>query len=362
MKLENIRFYKNKKLYYGSVTFEDNIEKIQYSDNTGLHSPILIPAYTDIHCHGGFGYDIMDSNAEELCIMGEKLLETGTGAYMPTLVSGDVSTLEKAIENIATAKEKHRGAKILGVHMEGTFISKNRSGIMDEKYIYNMDPTLLDRFLSYGLKLRITVAPENNGAMEFIKYAKEKDCYVSMGHSLCTAEQALEAVEKGADCVTHIFNAMKPMGHREPNLSGIGLSSDIYCEMICDTYHIDPHIMNIVYKTKGSSKGIIISDGMCAMGMKEGKYTFCGKDVYVKNGKATDINGTLAGSICTMHGGVLGLMKATGESIENILPWAIENPAYAVGEEPFSIEEGTSPTLLLLDEKYNIKNAFRLGD
>lgn len=355
MELKGIRYFKNNKLCFGSISLGRGIEEITPIDAYDENSPILIPSYIDLHCHGGFGYDIMTCNSNMLCEFGEKLLSVGTGIYMPTLVGADFDMLEKLVEQLALAKEKHIGAEIAGVHIEGTFISKKKCGIINEKYIYPPDIRLVDRLLKYNLKLRFTVAPETDGALDFIEYAVKNGCMVSLGHSVADNKITNMALSRGADLITHIFNAMPALNHREPNLLSTALTMPVFCEVICDTYHISKEILKLIYMLKGRDKGIIVSDSISAMGLDEGKYSFCNKEIFVSGGKATDINGTLAGSICNIHTGVLNMLRSANVTFEEILPWAITNPAKALNIEDHIISVGKSPSMLLLDNTYNIK-------
>ncbi len=360
MNINNIRIFTNNRLQYGSIKFRESdnyIEEIHLTSNINPNAPILTPAFIDIHCHGGFGYEVMDCTPSDFQNLSRKLLSVGTGLYMPTLVGGDYDKIEKVTESAAAAAEHNIGAKIIGIHIEGTFISPQKSGIMDKKYIYLPDIKLVDRLLQYRLPLRFTVAPETEGAMEFIEYAVNHGCFVSLGHSCCNYETAVNAFEKGANCITHLFNAMLPLNHREPNLVGMGLTSNAYCEVICDTYHISKSVLSLIYKAKGEDKGIIISDSMNAAGMPDGKYRFCGKDIFVKNGRATDENGTLAGSVCTMQTGAKNMFNIT-HNPQAVLKWAVSNPAQAVGITNHNIEPGNSVPMLLLDSNFNIKEVF----
>lgn len=355
MELKNIRYFKDNTLQYGNITIGNSIEKITPLSSTNNDSDILIPTHIDLHCHGGFGYEVMDCDSNMLCELNKKLLSVGTGMYMPTLVGDNYDKIEKVVEQIAIAKEKNIGAEIIGAHIEGTFISKDKCGIINPKFIYPPDIKLIDRLLKYNLKLRFTIAPELPNAIDFIEYATKKGCYISLGHTKANSTISKQAIDKGATIITHIFNAMLPLTHREPNLVGVALTQPVFCEAICDTIHINPQVLKLIYMAKGRDKGIIISDSISAMGLKDGKYTFCNKDIYISNGKAVDKNGVLAGSICNMHTGLLNMVKITGARLEDILPWTSTNPGKALNINNHIISSGEKTSMLLLDKNLNIK-------
>lgn len=305
------------------------------ADSTGVITDIcekseaergILPPFVDIHIHGGCGVDIMNASVQEICALSDCLYNYGVGAYMPTTVAKDYDSILSAAANIKKAAEEGKGAKIIGIHTEGPFISKDYKGIMEEKYIRSCDTKLFDslREVMGDLKIRFTIAPEAENAVDFCRYVTDNGGYVSMGHSGADAECCRDIVKAGASSYTHIFNAMAPLHHRKSSILSSALTDDNYAELICDFVHISKDCVKIAAKAK-EDKIILITDAMEAMGKGRGKYIFCGSEISVDENSARDSSGRLAGSILTMAKAVENMAEITG--LKKAVKYACENPA-----------------------------------
>lgn len=318
----------------------------------------VIPAFIDIHTHGCKGFDFLDTPAEGMEEVFNFYETHGVKTLYPTIVTASETMLLNAIINVRKAAKMYKNINIPGVHIEGPFISLKQPGCHKVSEIRN--PTLeeLDKICeaANGLKIKITIAPEIAGAEVFIKEAVRRGINIGIGHSDADSETVKKAISWGADTMVHLYNAMSPLHHRKPGCVGMGLLSDVYTELIVDGYHINPDIVKLTYKIKGTDKLVLITDSMMATGMPDGKYSIGGIDVYMKNGKVTTIDGVLAGSTLNLNDAVKNLMKFADVSLEEAIVCATRNPAKAVGiyDKIGSIEKGKKSNILILDKSGTI--------
>lgn len=310
----------------------DIVTEICEKEITGCFNKAVIPPFVDIHIHGGFGVDIMSVESSEIMYLSKRLYKDNVGAYLPSTVAKSYDEILKCGERVKTAalKQLENGnkeyAEILGIHIEGPFISKKYKGIMEEKYITDCEFKLYEdlKEIMGDLKIRFTIAPDCKGAEEFCKYVTENGDLVSIGHSNAAYEECRSIEKAGASSYTHLFNAMSPLHHREIGTAGAGLMSEKYTELICDNVHISKPCIELTAKLR-ADKIILITDAMEAMGSENGSYVFCGKRVTAYNGFVKDENGTLAGSVLTMKKAVENMAEITG--YEKAVKMAAENPA-----------------------------------
>lgn len=331
MKYQDINFL-NKKYKYvkGDITLENGIitdiaEKDSSKDG-------IIPPFVDIHIHGGYGVDIMYAEPEEIQHLSRKLFEHNVGAYMPTTVAKDYDSILKTAENVKKAALSSEGAEIVGIHIEGPFISREYRGIMEEKYVVPCDIKLFDslREVMGNLKIRFTIGPECENAESFCKYVTDNGGYISMGHSNASIRQCKRL--KGAGSYTHVFNAMSPLHHREDSILTAALTDDLYTELICDFIHVSPKCAEILTRLKGD-KIILITDALKAMGQGNITFEFCGKEIKTTDNGARDNEGRLAGSVLTMENAFENLLKIS--DIKTAVKAACENPAELLGLEKY---------------------------
>jgi N-acetylglucosamine-6-phosphate deacetylase len=250
-------------------------------------------------------------------------------------------------------------ADMIGVHLEGPFISTKRAGAQPIHHIKDPD---IDLFLTWQnqsghlIKL-VTMAPEQKNGLTFLEEVQKSGVVASIGHSDATYAEVQEAINKGLTYVTHLYNGMRGLHHREPGVAGAALShSELVAEMIVDGVHIHPSVVKSTFKGKGANEIILITDAMRAKGLGEGEYDLGGQRVCVGDGKALLEDGTLAGSILTMDEAVRNMMKYTGCSLRDITKMTAENPAKQLGiwSKVGSIAVGKKADLVLLDENLKV--------
>jgi N-acetylglucosamine-6-phosphate deacetylase len=320
------------------VWVEDGkIERIEGGEENDS-TVTLTAGFFDVHVHGAVGQDFMTATAEGVEVAGRFLASRGVAFYLPTTVTGPVEGTLKALERLAAAIEGTQQEMVavpLGVHLEGPFISHTKRGVQPEAFIEGPSVALFERYweAARGRIRLMTIAPELPGALELIAHAVGRGVRVSLGHSNATAEETLAGIAAGAVSATHMFNAMRAMDHREPGIAGTVLDyHDLYAEMICDGVHVDPSMVRMWLTMKGEERGILITDGISATGMSEGRYMLGDLEVEVKGGVCLS-GGVLAGSVLTMDRAVENVHEFTGVGLGAAVRLASRNPARMMGLE-----------------------------
>ncbi|GAA0123990.1 N-acetylglucosamine-6-phosphate deacetylase [uncultured Clostridium sp.] len=316
----------------------------------------ISPGFIDIHVHGSKGFDVMDGNIKAIENISKSLCAHGVTGFLPTTMTMSIEDIHKALKAIKDFMHmKFDGSKVLGVHLEGPFISPIYKGAQNEKYILSPTIEIIKPYIDI-IKI-ITIAPEMDENHIFIKSMnKNKNMLLSIGHTNSTYEQAMSAIEDGIKSATHCFNAMTPLHHRNPGVVGAILNSDIYCEFIADTIHVHPALYTILEKIKGEDRIILISDAMRAACMKSGNYDLGGQRVFVSNERATLEDGTLAGSLLTLDKAVKNMKVHSRLDIEKIIKMVTINPASAIGIDDMSgtIEIGKHADFTVFNENIDI--------
>lgn len=317
----------------------------------------IAPGLIDLHIHGYLGKDVCDGSVESMKIISKGLLENGVTGYLPTTMTVDMSTIVSAIEACRTVKESGEfyGSQIFGVHAEGPFISVSKKGAQDERFILTPDAEFVKKY-SDIIKI-ITLAPEEDENFAAIKEIKENtDVVVSMGHTSADYKTAMEGVRAGVRHATHLFNAMTPLTHRAPGVVGAALNSDVSCELIVDTYHVDAALFDTVYKLKGR-KMCIITDCLPAGGLPEGEYTLGGTPIVYKGNICRLMDGTIAGSVLRLNQGVWNVYKNSSIPLHECVNLASLNPATVIGlgDRKGSLAVGKDADIIVLDESFNLK-------
>ncbi len=319
---------------YPVIVVDDGHIRTITSGDPNSSSDTLTAPFLDIHVHGACTHDFMAATPREIEEVGRFLARHGVGHYLPTTVTSPLDLTLRALETLADAigtqpSRDEPQAIPVGIHLEGPFVSHIKRGVHPAGCILEPSVALFDRFqqAARGHIRLMTLAPELPNALELIEHATRTGVRVTMGHSNATAAQTLAALAAGASSSTHLFNAMRPLDHREPGIVGTILDrDDVYAEAICDGVHVDPAIIRLWLKLKGEHKAILVTDGMSATGMPDGTYMLGDFPVEVRRGVCLSGN-TLAGSVLTMDQAVHNLQAFTGSSLAVAVHLASRNPA-----------------------------------
>lgn len=332
----------------------------------------LIPGLIDIHVHGAGGFDTMDGTDQAMRTLGHTLLAEGTVAFLPTTMSSPPDALNSVLESIHAAQgdPDAQGAEILGVHMEGPFLSLQYKGAQAGGSLYPSDrndaaailESLAKRYP--GLIRVLTLAVERPDFAELARVARAQGIILSAGHSNAGYEAMRQAVRLGVSQVTHAFNAMPGIHHRRPGLlTEALLNPDISLELIADGVHIHPAVLELALRLKPAEKVALVSDGTRAVGMPDGTYELGGQLTTVKAGVATLADGTIAGSAFPLLKGVQTLVKHLGYPLPEAVRYASLNPARLLGIDHRlgSIAIGKEATFIRLDSSLNVKQVWLRG-
>lgn len=342
-KFENALIYvEGQGLVRTSVTFDTRIVSVgEKADGAPIPVPenaIVVPGFIDRHIHGAGGADTMDGSRSALTTFADTLAREGTTRFLATTVTQSVPNLMQALHAVRDYCDLDRkeGAAVLGVHLEGPFISSLHAGAQPPEYIIAPDIALFDKLnAACGNAIRaITLAPESEGGAAFIRHAVQQNVAVSIGHSDATYEQVAAAVEDGATCVTHCYNAQRGLHHREAGVVGAAMLLDgLYTELIADTVHVSVPAMRLLYKNKPHGKLVLVTDALRAKGVGDGEIDLGGQTVTVHGVEARLQNGTLAGSILPMNIAVRNFVTEVGASFCDAVDCATINAACSIGAE-----------------------------
>lgn len=358
MKIENAAVFSengsfiNKTVYTSGEYFsEKSIDQIEIDAQGSL----LIPGLIDVHFHGCAGSDFCDATPEALHTIAAEELMYGVTTICPasmTLPEDELLTIFENAAAFAKAPKKEPLARLKGIHLEGPFISPAKKGAQNEDFIKKPETAMFQQLqeASGNLIKLITIAPEVDGALDFIE-SHSSLVHISLGHTSSNYETAMRAFERGASHMTHLYNAMPGLTHREPGPIGAAIDSEnVMVEVICDGIHIHPAIIRATFKLFGDERVILVSDSMRAAGMKDGSYTLGGQEVTVEGRFARLKDGTIAGSVTNLME-CMRTAVSMGIPLESAVKGATINPARSIGidEQYGSIEEGKFADCLLLD-------------
>lgn len=327
----------------------------------------VVPGFIDIHTHGGCGTDVNAASREEFEKIGHFFALQGTTSWLCSVLTDTKEQTEKVIHEAVAHMEKHENcADLLGIHLEGPFLSVEYKGAMPEELLKKPDMNLLEEYQrEAGGKIRyITVSPEVEGIPEAVPKMKEMGITVAIGHSGADYETAKKCIDNGAAACTHTCNAMKLLHQHFPAIMGAVLESDVYCEVICDGRHLHPGTVRMILKAKGYDRVVAVTDSIMAAGLPDGEYRLGVNDVVVEQGDAKlKSNGVRAGSTLTTGSALKNFIMFTGEEMEDVLPLLTMNPARLIGADDRigSLEQGKDGDVLILDEQYNIVDTFVKG-
>lgn len=327
---------------------------------------IVAPGLVDTHIHGYAGKDIMNAEEGALNVISKGLLECGVTSFLPTTLTDSKEKTDAALKRVAAEYKDVEGAKVRGIFLEGPFFTEKYKGAQNPSYMSDPKIDYLKEWkeISDGLVNKIAIAPEREGASDFIKKANAMGVRVALGHSDASFDQAVAAVDAGANIFVHTYNGMSGLHHREPGMVGAAMSTDAISELICDGHHVNPNAANILMNAKGRDKIALITDCMSAGGMADGDYMLGEFPVRVEGGTARlKEGGSLAGSILKLK-----------EAVKNVVDWEIADifeaiqmasliPAKSVGIDNVcgKLHEGYSADFIVLDYDMNLEKTFLNG-
>ncbi len=364
---------KDKIIENHALLYSDVIEGVVPCDEVPQSAEIIdakggyvAPGLIDLHIHGYLRCDVCDGREESIRTISEGIVKNGVTGYLPTTMTEDMSVIENALSVCRDLKEESKtwkGAEILGVHAEGPFISESKKGAQDAKYIRKPDAKFVKKYADI-IKI-ITLAPEEdeNDFAAIREICCDTDVVVSMGHTSANYETAVAGVKAGVSHATHLFNAMTPLSHRAPGVVGAALTTDVSCELIVDTVHVDKNLYNLIWKQKGR-KLVFITDCLPAGGLPVGEYTLGGQKIFYDGTICRLADGTIAGSVLHLNQGVWNVYKNSDIPLYECVNCASLNPATTIGlqDRKGSLEKGKDADIIITDEKFEITATIVRGD
>src|SRR5580692_3188723 len=353
-----------------AIGSRDDLTVPQGAQEIQASGKIAVPGFIDVHIHGAGGHDVMEGTEEALSTVARTLAAHGTTSFVATTVTASPDSICASAEGIARyitlqQQAEDNRAQVLGVHFEGPFISPVRRGVHPTEWITLPSAALLQRFTEAagGYAQILTIAPELLGAMPCIDAARKAGLVVAMGHTDATYEQARAAIAHGVRHAVHVYNAMRPFSHRDSGVIGAVLTSlDVTAELIADGVHVEEAAMRILLQAKGAGCVILVSDGISATGMPDGKYMLGKFEITVADGVCRNSEGKLAGSTLTLDRAlrnIVGLGIPLGDAVRMLT----SNPAKLVGLEfkKGALRTGADADIVLLNEALEVTNVWARG-
>jgi len=325
---------------------------------------ILLPGFIDLHVHGASGFDFMDASKEAFEEITRYHARNGTCALAATTLSGSSESIEKAIIAAARFEAGNDCAEVAAIHLEGPYLNPKRSGAQDRESIRLPDAVEIERWIGHAglLAITMTIAPELDGAAAVIEGFRDRIIF-SIGHTDASYSDTVNAIERGARRLTHLFNAMPPLHHRDPGpIAAAAVEPLVTVELIADGVHLHPAVLRIAAEMF-HSRTTLVTDAMRACGMPDGSYALYSYEVTVRDGEARLIDGTLAGSVLTMAGAVRNMVELAGLPLERVVPMATEIPARVIGihDRKGKLREGFDADIVVLSSKLEIDRILLRG-
>lgn len=376
MLIKNTTIYTEAEVIKGSLAIKNGkIEQIfdGIPDDLTLYQDIIdgsnlnvIPGFIDTHIHGANGADVMDATTEAISTIANYLVSEGTTSFLATTITQSTENIERALTNLAQYENEASGAEMIGIHLEGPFIEKSKAGAQPLEYIKKPDLDLFNHWQEIsGHKIKtITLAPEHDQGWHFTSALRKAGVNVSAGHTNANFSELDKAVKHGVNQMTHLCDAMSGIHHRDIGAVGLAfLSDELKAEIIADGIHVDPTMLQLIYRNIGPKRLIIITDAMRAKGLEPGDYELGGQPVRVTEDRAVLDNGSLAGSILNMIDGAKQFFALPNVSIQDIIQMTSVNPAKQAGvfKDKGSIAVGKDADLLLVDHDLNLKMTLKKG-
>jgi N-acetylglucosamine-6-phosphate deacetylase len=349
-----------------SISNENNIKDIEIEEIHEYGDSIAIPGLIDIHIHGGYGIDIAEGRYEKLKNLSKILVKKGVTTFLPTIASMSIEDIKRCIDSVKRVIiESKESSEILGLHLEGRYISKIKKGAQPEEHISKPDFEEFLKMFEYseGLLKRVTIAPEVEGAIEFIKDVSSLGVIVALGHTNATYEEASKGIDAGAKLTTHTFNGMRNFHHRDPGiLAAILLRDDVMAEAIADLIHLHPATIRLMYKCKGSNGIVLVTDAVSATGLPDGEYTIGSQKIIVKDGISRLEDGTLAGSTITLDKAIKNMVEVIGIPLREAVMMATANPARIMKiKNKGVIAPFYDADIVIVDNKINVVATYKNG-
>ena len=337
----------------GDVEVEDGLVTAFGASPAGSGG-IAVPGFVDIQVNGFAGVDFASASPDDYGRVGTAMAATGVVAYQPTLITLPESHVVAALESLASVEPLDSAPRIIGMHLEGPFLSPQRAGAHDPNSMLDPDPALTERLLAAGPVSTMTLAPERPGALALIELLVGRNIRVSCGHSDATAAQAHAAFDAGATAVTHLFNAQRPFNHRDPGIAGAGLSrSDVTVSIIVDGFHLAEETLRLILAAP--AQVALITDAIAAAGRPDGTYSLGDREVHVSGGSARLSDGTLAGSVLTMDAAVRNLVDA-GADLPAAIEAATAAPARSAGRHDLGrLAVGSPADIVVLSDDLTVE-------
>ncbi len=355
-----------------ALLYSDVIEGIVDADKVPAGAEIIdakggyvAPGLIDLHIHGYLGKDVCDGEEESIRVISKGLLANGVTGYLPTTMTVDIKVIRKALEVCRALKEESKtwdGCQIYGCHAEGPFISEKKKGAQDPKYILKPDAKFVKEYADI-IRI-ISLAPEEDADFEAIKeIRRDTDVVMSMGHTSADYDTAVKSTAVGIRHATHLFNAMTPLAHRAPGVVTAALNTDVSCELIVDTFHVNPVFYDILWKLKGR-KLCFITDCLPAGGLPYGEYTLGGSKIIYRDIVCRLEDGTVAGSVLHLNKGVWNVKTNSNIPLWECVNCASLNPATVLGidKQKGSIEVGKDADIIITDGEFNVQKTIIGGN
>jgi N-acetylglucosamine-6-phosphate deacetylase len=322
-----------------------------------LRGRTLMPGFIDVHVHGAVGHEAMDGDVTGLLAMARFYASRGVTSFLPTTWTAGRQATMAALGAIAEARSATGGARILGAHMEGPYLSAARCGAQDPAEIRGVDREEAAAFLDTGAVRLITVAPEADGADDLLDECLRRGVTVSVGHTDATFEQVAAAITRGARHMTHTFNAMSPLRHRAPGAVGAALALPGFgAEVIADEVHVHPGAVQALVRARGADEVVLVTDAIRPTGSSTTEGNLQGRPVAVRDGAVRFDDGQLVGSVLTMDLALRNVLRFTGRPLTELWPLVSRNPAAAAGvaERTGRLEAGLDADLVVLDDEHRV--------
>ena len=336
----------------------------QKIDASGL---LLTPGFIDIHVHGAMGYETMDADLDALLEMSKFYANHGVTSFVPTTWAVPMETLLPVLQNIKRGKETiHKGANILGAHIESSFICKAKAGAQNPDFIFPATHEMAQNIIEQDIVKIVTLAPEIPENLAVIPQFTQAGITVSAGHTCAKYDDMLAGVKQGISSCTHTFNAMVGIHHREPGGAGAALTiDDLYAEIIADNIHLHPAILKLAATVKPENRLLLVTDAIRGTGLPDGEYPIdSDRKLYISNGIARLESGNLAGSTLTMENALKNMVKASGKPLHQILPAVTRNPAALLGVDKHKgyLKPGYDADMVLLSPDLKVQTTIIAGD